>query len=75
MPYSPSNPEICLNNPNRGPRVCTVQHMYKVTPKPCYLLHVGSLVRFGNWFLPSTTQKPNNAMRPREVRLQKEPRG
>ena len=34
-------------------RVCAVYSTYTVTPIPCYLLHAASLVRIGNWSLPS----------------------
>ena len=34
-------------------RVCAVYSTYTVTPIPCYLLHVASLVRIGNWSLPT----------------------
>ena len=34
-------------------RVCAVYSTYTVTTIPCYLLHAASLVRIGNWSLPS----------------------
>ena len=34
-------------------RVCAMHSTYTVTTIPCYLLHAASLVRIGNWSLPS----------------------